>query len=193
MLIGTGFFGSSPADIDKIIKGVKADGNGDAVFQYIRSGKFAAVTGYGTVLRQLKNPAMVHSVYMTLDQANKTPTSFLPRMRFEETPPGGGDVDLLIIGTSGAWALAYQFKGVNGLGNIAGQANSAAAQLANVPPATKKIVSIEVRAGTYVDFLASANPVLGQKGYMGGIDAFKAANPSVTLKVLFSDSVSKTF
>lgn len=193
LLISTGYFGSSPPDIDKIIKGVKTAGNGDAVFQFIKSGKFAAVSGYEKVLRQLKNPQMVHSVYMALDQASKIPTSLLARLKFEETPPGGGDVDLVVISASGVWILAYQFKGVTGLGNIKSGADWAATQLTNVPTAAKKIVSIEVKNGTYAMFVSSANPALGHTGYMGGIAAFKAANPSVTLKVRFSDGTLKTF
>ena len=54
-------------------------------------------------------------------------------------------------------------------------------------------MSIEVRNGTYGDFLASANPALGHEGYMGGIKAFKAANPDVSLKVRFSDGVMNTY
>jgi hypothetical protein len=151
------------------------------------------IPGYEKVLRQLKNPTMVHSVYMALDQANKIPTGLLDQTKFEETPPGGGDVDLLVISTTGAWALAYQFKGVNGLGNIARGANEAARQLTNVPATAKAIVSIEVRTGTYDEFVASANPALGHEGYMGGILAFRAANPSISLKIRFSDGVVITF
>jgi hypothetical protein len=193
LLLGTGFFGSSPTDIDKIVKGVKSDGNGDAVFQLIRTGKFSAVSGYEKVLRQLKNPSMVHSVYMALEQASKIPAGLLAKAKFEETPPGGGDADLVAFSTSGTWAVAYQFKGVNGLGNIAGNANSAAAQLANVPAGAKKVVSIDVRTGTYVDFVASGTVTPGHGGYLTGILAFKSANPTVTLKVRFSDGVTKTF
>jgi len=193
LLISTGYFGSSPTDIDRIIKGVKADGNGDAVFRFIKSGKFASVPGYEKVLSQLKKPTMVHSVYMALDQANKVPTSFVTEMRFEETPPGGGDVDLLVASATGAWMIAYQFKGVNGLKNIKSGADEAAEQLVNVPATAKKIVSIELRNGTYADFTASANPALGHLGYMGGINAFKATYPTIILKVKFSDGVLKTF
>ncbi|MEY2497294.1 MAG: hypothetical protein QOD12_850 [Verrucomicrobiota bacterium] len=193
LLISTGFFGSAPADIDKIVNGVKTDGNGDAVFQFIRSNKYAGVPGYEQVLRQLKNPGMVHSVYMALAQASKVPAGLLGGMKFEETPPGGGDIDLLVLSTTGGWGIAYQFKGVEGLGNISRQANSAANQLRNVAPPVKKVVSIEVRNGTYSDFVASARPALGQLGYMGGILAFQGANPGVTLKVKFSDGTAKTF
>lgn len=193
LLINTGYFGSSPTDIDKIINGVKSHGNGDAVFQFIRSGKFSAIPGYEKVLRQLKKPTMVHSVYMALDQASKIPTAFLERTKFEETPSGGGDVDLLVLSASGQWAVAYQFKGVQRLKNIKDGADKAAEQLINVPNGTKKIISIEVENGTYSDFLASANPSKGHLGFMGGINAFKAANPSVILKIRFSDGTLKNF
>jgi len=191
LLVKTGFFGSDPKDIDKIIKGVKSDGNGDAVFQFIRTGRFTAVPGYEQVLRNLKSPGMVHSVYMALDQASKFPPAFTSRMKFEQTPTVGGDVDLE-VSTTGGWTIAYQFKGVNGLGNIKSEADSAAAQLAPAP-ANRKIISIDVRNGSYADFLASANPSLGHLGYMGGINAFKGANPSMELKISFSDGVIKTF
>ncbi|MCB9314770.1 MAG: DUF4157 domain-containing protein [Lewinellaceae bacterium] len=193
LLIRTGYFGSSPSDIDKIIKGVKSDGNGDAVFQFIRSGKFVSLSGYEKVLRQLKNPSMVHSVYMALDQADKIPTALLSTAKFEVSPPLGGDIDLLVVSTSGEWAIAYQFKGVKGLGNIANRANESADELKNVPPKTKKIVLIEVRDGTYAEFVASANPKLRHQGYLGGVNAFKSANPAIILRVRFSDGTLKTF
>jgi hypothetical protein len=191
LLIATGFFGSAPADIDKIIKGVKSDGNGNAVFQFIRSGKYKSVPGYEQVLRQLKNPSMVHSVYMTLDQADKVPTAFVARLRFEQTPPAGGDVDLLVVSPTGAWILAYQFKGVTGLGNIKSEADKAASQLTNVPSSAQRIISIEVRNGTSSAFDLIPGP--GLSGYMGGISAFKAANPNIKLKIRFSDGVSRTY
>ncbi|MDB5033879.1 MAG: hypothetical protein JWQ98_1120 [Chlorobi bacterium] len=193
LLIQTGYFGSSLTDIDKVIKGVKSDGNGDAVFRFVASGRFAGVPGYEQLLRNLKNPSMVHSVYMAFDQANQFGASWISRMRFEETPSAGGDVDLAIVGITGAMSAAYQFKGVNGLGNIAREANRAAFELRNVPVTAMRVASIEVRNGTYADFLASANPTLGHLGYMGGISAFRAANPTIRLKVRFSDGVLKTF
>ena len=136
---------------------------------------------------------MVHSVYMAFDQCNKIPSGLLPLARFEEVPPGGGDADLVVVSTTGNWVIAYQFKGVNGLGNIARNANGAAEQLRNVPLGTRKIVSIEVRNGTHKDFVASADPSKGYLGYMGGINAFKTANPDVTLRVRFSDGVVQNF
>jgi hypothetical protein len=195
LLINTGYFGSSLTDIDRIINGVKSDGNGNAVFQFIRSGKFSSIPGYEKVLRQLKNPSMVHSVYMALNQANSIPTGLLARTRFEENDPASvsGDADLVILSTTGTWALVYQFKGVNGLGNIARNANGAAGQFPpGLPPSTRKIVSIEVRNGTHADYLASVNLALGHQGYPGGVNAFKAANPSITLKVRFSDGFVMT-
>ena len=193
LLIETKFFGSSPTEIDRIIKAVKSDGNGDAVFQFIKSRKFKEVPGYEQLMRNLKQSTMVHSVYMALDQADRLGPVWIPRMRFEQEPPGGGDLDLAVVGMSGAWSAVYQFKGVNGIGNIATQANKSAYQLRNVSAKTLKIVSIEVQTGTHAEFLASANPALGHEGYMGGIKAFKAANPTIRLKVTFSDRVTVTF
>jgi hypothetical protein len=193
LLLATGFFGSSPTDIDRIVRGVRSDGNGDAVFQFIKSKKFTAVPGYKQLLQDLKLSSKVHSVYMALEQANRFGANWISRMQFEQKPTGGGDVDLAIVGISGTWSAVYQFKGVKGLGNIASNAAGGAHELRNVPASTMKVISIEVRDGTYAEFLASANPALGHEGYMGGIKAFKAANPTIRLKVAFSDGTVITF
>jgi hypothetical protein len=185
-LLSLGWFGSSPQDIEKIIKTLKAAGGGDAIGGYITSGKFDACHGYKDLLTQIKNPSMVPSVFMAMREAESLMNAGHTKLVFEKKSNSPYyDMDVAVVDPSGNYSMVYQFKYIANNGGVSANATSAAKQLENAP-ATEKWVVIEVNNGTWADFQS--------EGREKGINTtFKSQYPNIKLRVKFSDGTEKVF
>jgi hypothetical protein len=185
-LVSLGFFGSSPNDVSKIARILKATNGGDAVASYITSGKFDACEGYKHLLTQIKDKSMLPSVFMAMREAERLMTAGHKNLVFEKTSKNPYyDIDVAVVDPSGSYSMVYQLKYIANNGGVSTNATQAAKQLENAP-ATDKWVVIEVNNGTWADFQS--------EGRETGINTtFKKEFPSVKLRVKFSDGTEKVF
>ncbi|AFZ26216.1 hypothetical protein Cylst_4110 [Cylindrospermum stagnale PCC 7417] len=185
-LVSLNFFGSSPGDIDKIAKTLKAVGGGSAIGNYIALGLFDHCSGYKDILQQLKQPSMLPSVLMAMKEADSLMKAGYKKLEFEKksnTPHY--DIDVAVVDMNGSWSMVYQLKYVANNSSIAKNATSAAKQLENAPAEEKWLV-IEVNNGTWDEFKSDGR----EKGIQ---ETFKSQYPEIKLRVKFSDGHEETF